>query len=114
MNNSGAWLFDFGSGGVTVAEGLVSVAGYDRTRLSPDEVAIMEKAAFYKAQAVFFEEPRDGKPQLAQAFIYRSDGPAQDPDFAHLHQRLWSWGGVPLVYRVTAVRIDFPQARYNY
>ncbi|MEI6915091.1 MAG: N-6 DNA methylase [Armatimonadota bacterium] len=102
MNNSGAWLFDFGSGGGTATEGLVAVAGYDRKGLLPEQVAIMEKAAFYKAQAVFFEAPHDGKPPLAQAFIYRSDGPAQDPDFAHLHQRLWSWGGVPLVYRVTA------------
>ncbi|MCB1100426.1 MAG: N-6 DNA methylase [Verrucomicrobiae bacterium] len=62
----------------------------------------MEKAQHYGAQAVFFEAPQDGKPPIAQAFIYRSDGPPQDPDFALRHQQLWSWGGVPLVYRVTS------------
>ncbi|MCX6867689.1 MAG: N-6 DNA methylase [Verrucomicrobia bacterium] len=103
MNNKAGWLLEFGHGHIAAAgEGLVSVEGYDRKKLLPEQVVIMEKAAFYKAQAVFFEAPHDGKPPIAQAFIYRSDGPSQDPDFAHLHQRLWSWGGVPLVYRVTA------------
>jgi len=62
----------------------------------------MEKAEHYGADAVFFEAPRDDKPPVAQAFIYRSHGPARDPDFAKRHQQLWSWGGVPLVYRVTS------------
>ncbi|MBI3922736.1 MAG: N-6 DNA methylase [Armatimonadetes bacterium] len=61
----------------------------------------MEKAEDYGATAVFFEAGRDGRPPLAQAFVFVSDGPAQDQGFARLHQRLWSWGGVPLVYRVT-------------
>lgn len=95
------WLFKLGCGDSTaVHEGIVSVEGYQRNGRPPEEVAIMEKAAFYRAQAVFFEAPQDGKPSVAQAFIYRSEGPSQDPDFARLHQRLWSWGGVPLVYRV--------------
>ena len=62
---------------------------------------MMEKAEAYGAQAVFFEAEKDGKPAVAQAFIYRSDGPAKSDEFAKLHQKLWSWGGVPLVYRVT-------------
>lgn len=61
----------------------------------------MEKAAHYRADAVFFEASEDGKPRVPQAFIYRSDGPAIDESFGILHKRLWSWGGVPLVYRVT-------------
>jgi methylase of polypeptide subunit release factors len=87
-------------GGAT-GDGLVNVRGYVKRGRPADEVAIMEKAVYYKAQAVFFEAPRDGRPSVAQAFIYRSNGPAEDPDFAELHKRLWSWGGVPLVYRVT-------------
>lgn len=103
MNTKKDWLFDFDrSSSGAVKEGIVSVEGYDRKGKPPEEVAIMEKALFYKAQAVFFEAPHDGKPPIAQAFIYRSEGPTQDSDFAHLHQRLWSWGGVPLVYRVTS------------
>jgi hypothetical protein len=82
-------------------DGLVAVDGYNNAGRLPEEVATMEKAAHYGADAVFFEASRDGKPPVAQAFIYRSDGPAKDPDFAKRHQQLWSWGGVPLVYRVT-------------
>jgi hypothetical protein len=97
------WLMDLGSTVTGAAvDGLVAVRDYDRTGRSPEEVAMMEKAAHYGAYAVFFEASRDGKPPVAQAFIYRSDGPADDPDFARLHRQLWSWGGVPLVYRVTS------------
>lgn len=103
MSNPINWLTDFSDADSrAVVDGLVPVKGYIRTGRPVEEVAIMEKAKFYRANAVFFEAPRDGKAPVAQAFLYRSDGPAQDPDFAKLHQRLWSWGGVPLVYRVTS------------
>lgn len=96
------WLTDYNTvDNQAVVDGLVPVKGYDRTNRSVDEIAIMEKAAYYEADAVFFEAPRHGKAPVAQAFIYRSDGPTQALDFAELHKRLWSWGGVPLVYRVT-------------
>ena len=92
-------LGDAGSG--APVGGLVSVKGYSKDGRAPEEVAIMEKAEDYGATAVFFEAERDGRPSLAQAFIFVSDGPARDPSFGPLHQRLWSWGGVPLLYRVT-------------
>ena len=44
---------------------------------------------------------RNGRPPVAQAFVFVSDGSANDTEFAELHKRLWSWGGVPLVYRKT-------------
>lgn len=62
----------------------------------------MEKAAFYNAHSVFFESGRNGRPPVAQAFIYLSEGHVDDAAFAELHKRLWSWGGVPLLYRRTA------------
>jgi len=83
-------------------DGLVFVAGYRKDGQSPEEVFMMEKAAAYGAHAVFFEAGRNGRPPIAQAFIFVSSGPADDPAFAELHQRLWSWGGVPLIYRKTA------------
>jgi hypothetical protein len=61
----------------------------------------MEKADAYGAHAVFFEAAAEGQAGTAQAFVFMSDGPADDPEFAKLHQRLWSWGGVPLAYRRT-------------
>jgi hypothetical protein len=61
----------------------------------------MEKAQAYEAHAVFFEAGRNGRPPVAQAFVFISNGPANDPQFAALHKRLWSWGGVPLLYRKT-------------
>lgn len=103
MSNPGNWLTDFSvADSCAVVDGLVPVQGYTKNGRPAEEVAIMEKAEHYQADAVFFEASRDGKASVAQAFLYRSDGPARDPGFAELHQRLWSWGGVPLVYRVTS------------
>ncbi|MDZ7618376.1 MAG: SAM-dependent methyltransferase, partial [Patescibacteria group bacterium] len=96
------WLTNLDkTGSGSVVDGLVLVEGYCRARRPPDEVAIMEKAEEYGATAVFFEAGREGRPALAQALVFVSGGPARDQSFAQLHQRLWSWGGVPLVYRVT-------------
>jgi hypothetical protein len=103
MSNTVKWLTDFGvTGTFNVVDGLVPVQGYVKTGRPAEEVAIMEKAAHYRADAVFFEAPRDGKAPVAQALLYRSDGSAYDRNFAELHKRLWSWGGVPLVYRFTS------------
>lgn len=102
MSDHGQWLLNSDKNGRgAVVGGVVSVDDYNKTKLHPETVVIMEKAKHYDANAVFFEAPRDGKPPVAQAFIYHSDGPTQDPDFAIRHRQLWSWGGVPLVYRVT-------------
>ncbi len=102
MNNPGNWLTDFSAADRhVVVDGLVPVHDYVQAGRPAEEVVIMEKARHYGADAVFFEAPRDGKAPVAQAFIYRSTGSAHDLEFGKLHQRLWSWGGVPLVYRVT-------------
>ena len=96
------WLVDLGTASTDVGvDGLVPVAGYARKGRPPEEVAMMEKAASYGAYAVFFEAGRNNRPSVAQAFVFVSDGPADDVKFAGLHQRLWSWGGVPLLYRKT-------------
>ena len=60
----------------------------------------MEKAGAYGAQAVFSKQP-EGRAPVAQAFVFVSDGPADDQEFAELHRRLWCWGGVPFIYRKT-------------
>ena len=77
------------------------VRGYQRNGRPPEEVAMMEKAKSYDAYAVFFEAERKGRPPVAQAFVFVSDGPEVCPEFAKIHKRLWSWGGVPLIYRKT-------------
>jgi hypothetical protein len=87
---------------IAPVDGLVLVKGYRNNGHPPEEVAMMEKAEEYGATAVFFEAGRNGRPPVAQAFIYVSDGPIRDSAFAELHRRLWSWGGVPLAYRVTS------------
>jgi hypothetical protein len=102
MNDPGQWLIDLDRvpGGATV-DGLILVAGYARDGRSPEEVAMMEKAEAYGAHSVFFEAGRNSRPPVAQALVFVSDGPADDAQFAELHKRLWSWGGVPLIYRKT-------------
>lgn len=103
MTASAQWLIDLGTTSTDVGtDGLVPVAGYKREGRPPEEVVMMEKAAAYHAQSVFFEAGRNGGPPVAQAFVFVSNGPADDAAFAELHKRLWSWGGVPLLYRKTA------------
>lgn len=62
---------------------------------------MVEKAGAYGAHSVFFEAGRNGGPPTAQAFVFVSEGPEDSQEFAELHKRLWSWGGVPLLYRKT-------------
>jgi hypothetical protein len=102
MTDRAKWLLDLDASvqGMSV-DGLVPVSGFERDGRAPEEIAMMEKAQSYGAQAVFFEAGRNGRSPVAQAFVFVSDGPAEDQQFAELHQRLWSWGGVPLLYRKT-------------
>lgn len=98
----GSWLLSIDDAYEgTLVDGLVLVHSFDRRGKAPEVVAVMEKAEQMEADAVFFEAPWEGKPPQAQAFIYKADGPATATEFAKLHKRLWSWGGVPLAYRVT-------------
>jgi hypothetical protein len=102
MKDPRQWLIDLGSASRGAAvDGLVLVAGYERYGRPPEEVAMMEKAEAYGAHSVFFEVGRNGRPPVAQAFVYLSDASPNDTEFAELHKRLWSWGGVPLIYRKT-------------
>lgn len=82
-------------------QGLVPVNNYQPINRPPEEVAIMEKAAEYGADAVFFEREQYGRRATAQAFVYGSHTLQDDQAFAEHHRKLWSWGGVPLVYRRT-------------
>lgn len=94
------WLFSISDGRcLPCIDGLVAVEGYDRNGRLPEEVAIMEKAHSYGARAVFFEAERNGRAPVPQAFIFDASDSLDDDRFAELHKRLWSWGGVPLVYR---------------
>jgi hypothetical protein len=94
------WLFEIGEGhGLPRVDGLMPVDGYDPEGRVPDEVAIIEKARSFGARAVFFEAGRHGRAPVAQAFLFEGSDGLNDARFAELHKRLWSWGGVPLVYR---------------
>lgn len=94
------WLFTIGSDtGVPNVDGLVSVSGFKPQGNQPEVVAVMERALAYGARAVFFEAQRHGHPPVAQAFIFDAKDHPDELRFAELHKRLWSWGGVPLIYR---------------
>jgi hypothetical protein len=94
------WLFSIGNGrSLPGIEGLITVDDYRPEGRPPEEVAIVEKALSYGARAVFFEAERHGSAPVAQAFIFDAGDEPDDARFAELHKRLWSWGGVPLVYR---------------
>jgi len=91
-----AWSLSDASGRV---DGLVPVRDYKPHGRPAEEVAVMEKAAQYGADAVFFEVEQYGRRASAQAFVYGENSFADDREFAEQHRRLWSWGGVPVVYR---------------
>ena len=101
------WLFSIGQGkALPSLDGLVLVDGFDPSGRTPEEVAIMEKARSYRAHSVFFEAERNGRAPVAQAFIFTSADGRDNDAFAALHRRLWSWGGVPLVYRTAPGQIQ--------
>ena len=101
------WLFTIGEGDAFPrVDGLVEVAGYNPEGRPPEEVAVVEKAHGYGARAVFFEAGRHGRAPVAQALIFDAAHGLDDQAFAALHKRLWSWGGVPLVYRAVPGRIQ--------
>ena len=100
MGNLQQWWSHLGGAENSLpVDGLVQVRGYKRVGRPPEEVVMMEKARDYGAAAVFFEAARNEKPPVAQAFIYIADSSEDNPAFAETHQKLWCWGGVPLVYR---------------
>lgn len=93
-----AWIEQLDVSDVQI-DGLVRIAGYSPEGRPPEEVVAVEKAASYGAYAVFFEAEMQGRPSSPQAFVFVDDGPADSSEFAELHKRIWSWGGVPLLYR---------------
>lgn len=92
-------LLSDGASPSSAVAGLVLVDDYQKYDRPPEEVIMMEKAHEYGAHAVFFEACRNGKRSVAQAFIFVADSPEGDHAFAQTHKKLWSWGGVPLIYR---------------
>lgn len=102
-----SWLFEFVSEGPTSAiDGLLNVESYRPDGRPPEEASIIEKAHSYGAHAVFFEAGRHGRAASPQAFIFLSRDHEKDEAFAEVHKRLWSWGGVPLLYRVSTGQVD--------
>lgn len=105
--NPAKWLIELSNGDTkSSADGLVLVKGFRALELSPEQYAMMEKAESYEAHSVFFEARRNNRSPVAQAFIYVSDHPGESQEFAVLHKRLWSWGGVPLLYRKTPGKVE--------
>ena len=102
MSARSQWLFDLtATAEARMVDGLVPVYGYQDAVLTPEQTVVVEKAQTYGAQYVFFEAGRNGRPPVAQAFVFVSDGSTNNDAFAEVHKRLWSWGGVPLAYRKT-------------
>jgi len=93
------WWDHLSDPAVGQVQGLVLVGSYVNDGRPPEEVVMMEKAREYGAQAVFFEASRNGNRSVAQAFVFIAQGPENNREFAEIHKKLWSWGGVPLVYR---------------
>ncbi len=69
---------------------------------------VLEKAKWFGASHVFFRA-RPGRSSVPEALIFDDAAKSStrtDEDFAKLHRRLWSWGAVPIVYRLLPGRVD--------
>jgi len=98
------WLQALTPGAVPSVNGLVSLTGDAWRRAEPGRYEVLERAAEYGADYVFFREV-DGRAPVATALVYVDDA-RTDEVFAELHRRLWNWGAVPLVYRKRGARVD--------
>ena len=106
MTQRGTWLADLARpGGRAPGEGLVAVADAAEPDAEPARRLVLEKAALYGADYVFFRAATATQAASAVALIFVDDD-RSDAEFADLHRRLWSWGGVPLVFRKTRGRVD--------
>ena len=106
MTQRGTWLADLARPGAQEPDdGLVAVAGAAERDTEPARHLVLEKAALYGADYVFFRAATATQGVSAVALIYVDDT-RSDAEFADLHRRLWSWGGVPLVFRKTRGRVD--------
>lgn len=107
VENPANWLIELSNQDTKSSfDGLVLVNGFRTLDLPPEQYAMMEKAENYGAHSVFFEASRNNRAPVAQAFIYISDHLGASNEFAVLHKRLWSWGGVPLLYRKTPGKVE--------
>lgn len=105
--NPAHWLIELSDEDIrSSVDGLVLVNGFRLLELSPEQYSMMEKAESYGAHSVFFEACRNNRSPVAQAFIFLSETPGASEEFARLHKRLWSWGGVPLLYRRTPGKVE--------
>ena len=98
------WLQALTRGAAPGVDGLVSLAGDAWRQAEPARYEVLERAAGYGADYVFFREV-DGRAPVATALVYVDDT-RTDEAFAELHRRLWNWGAVPLVYRKRGARVD--------
>ncbi len=85
--------------------GLMPVVGDVPGDTDPSQVLVLERAAEYGADYVFFRASSPTQLPVPEALVFLDDG-LDDAEFAALHRRLWSWGGVPLVYRRVRGRVD--------
>lgn len=90
---------------VEPSPGLVAVRDESWRAGEPAQVTVLEKAAQYGADYVFFRAASQTRTVVAEALVFVDDT-LDDDAFADLHRRLWSWGGVPLVYRKKRGRVD--------
>lgn len=102
---SGTWLKDLRKTGADPKDGLVAIAGHAWRANDPRQVVVLERAEAYGADFVLFRPGTPDHPVVPEALVFVEDG-LSDDEFAQLHRRLWNWGGVPLVFRKRAGRVD--------
>ena len=79
--------------------------------LSPYQIIELEKASYFKADAVFFRYFEDGRPPIAQIYIYDNSNGNLSVEYAQIHKELWSNCHIPTYIIIEKTKVKFFDCR---
>ncbi|HET8572738.1 MAG TPA: Eco57I restriction-modification methylase domain-containing protein [Edaphocola sp.] len=89
----------------------VSELKNSNNNLTPYQILELEKAAVFKADAVFFRYFEDNRPPLPQVYIYDNSNNRLGTDYTQIHKELWSNCLIPTFIVVELTKIKFFDSR---
>ena len=79
--------------------------------LSPFQILELEKASYFKADAVFFRYFEDDRPPLPQLYIYDNSNENLSIRYSQIHKELWSNCHIPTFIIIEKTKVKFFDCR---
>ncbi len=79
--------------------------------LSPFQILELEKASYFKADAVFFRYFEDSRPPLPQLYIYDNSSGNLSIEYSQIHKELWSNCHIPTFIIIEKTKVKFFDCR---